>query len=89
MKSSLKMSRKSIAVCQNCRVQCYKVYYDHSGGRTAYVVCPICGNGDPQLDINSCGLSENDLEANERLLRFMHGDDPDSEVDFSKFNIWR
>ncbi len=43
----------SVAVCEHCLVRCDGWYEDDHHGRKRLVICPICGNGDPQLDVES------------------------------------
>ena len=64
------------AVCERCMVRCERWYKDDSG-RTQYIICPICNNGDPQTDQDECGLSEDDLESNLIFWLFLKGIDLD------------
>lgn len=57
---------RSRAVCEQCRIRCLKMYTDEFGGRTTYVICPICGNGDPQMDLDDCNMTVDELEQNFR-----------------------
>ena len=41
-------------VCDRCIVRCENWYEDNEDGRWRLTLCPICGNGDPQLDVNDC-----------------------------------
>lgn len=42
----------SISVCETCLVRCNGWYEDDHHGRLRLVICPICGNGDPQLNVH-------------------------------------
>lgn len=53
-------------------VRCERWYTD-GYGRTVYVVCPICTNGDPQSDQDDCGLTDDQLEENLIFLVFIKG----------------
>lgn len=53
-------------------VRCERWFID-GYGRSVYVVCPICANGDPQLSQDDCGLTEEQLEENLRFWVFVKG----------------
>jgi len=69
------------AVCERCMVKCVKHHKDNGNwGMISWSECPICGNGDPQLDTDDCGLTDDELESNRRFLMFMKGQDPDETI---------
>ncbi len=41
----------STAVCEKCLIRCEGWYEDNLGLRLRLVICPLCGNGDPQLNV--------------------------------------
>ena len=62
-------------VCEKCLVICERKYNDSYGGRRVWHQCPICGNGDPQLDVIDCGMTLEELEGQLRLQKFVRGID--------------
>jgi len=62
-------------VCEKCMVICERKYSDAFGGRTVWFECPICGNGDAQLDTEDCGMTLEDLEGNLQFQKFARGID--------------
>lgn len=61
--------KPSGAVCEHCSVVC-NLYFDDGG---VYINCPICGNGDPQFDVEESGLSDQQLESNLIFLAAVKG----------------
>lgn len=62
-------------VCEKCMVICERKYSDAFGGRRVWFECPICKNGDAQLDTEDCGMSIEDLEGNLQFQKFARGID--------------
>lgn len=54
-------------VCEHCLVRCENWYEDDEEGRWRLILCPICGNGDPQLDVNE-DYNNPELDENVRTL---------------------
>lgn len=61
------------AVCEHCLVLCKVKYNDSFGGRMKWHECPVCSNADPQLDVEECGLTEDELAANLQFQKFVRG----------------
>ena len=59
------------AVCEHCIVRCESWYEDDEFGRLRLVLCPICGNGDPQLSIEGDYDNPDVEESTRTLLRLM------------------
>lgn len=61
------------AVCEHCLVLCEVKYDDSFGGRMKWFECPVCGNGDPQTDVEECGMTDDELAASLQFQKFVRG----------------
>lgn len=66
-------------VCMECRVMGVLTPKDHTNyGKTmswgaSYWQCPICEDPDLGRHLLDCGIPQDELDGNERFLRFMKG----------------
>lgn len=66
-------------VCMKCNViaeptpSAHPNYGKRVSWGVSYWQCPICKDPDLQGNLFTCGFSEEELEGNERFLRFMKG----------------
>lgn len=74
----------SVAVCERCMVRCQDIYCDREGRRLRLILCPLCDNGNPELDIENCGVSPEDLDGNLRMMRFVQKEIGDEETLFKQ-----
>lgn len=86
-RAALTYRGQSGAVCERCMVRCQGWHEDRGGARVRLVICQICGNGDPQLDLDDCGLTKAELDANLRFMRFMKGEDPDENGGDIRYSV--
>jgi hypothetical protein len=68
-------------VCTECRVIGELTPEDHPNYGievrygSSYWQCPICGTPELGSSLFTCGISEDELDGNERFLKFMKGPD--------------
>lgn len=63
-------------VCETCWVVGCMTNRDDPGWGISHWHCPICGNAELNGSLFTCKVSEDELEANYRFLRFMKGPQP-------------
>lgn len=69
--ASLTYIGSSNAVCERCMVRCDGWYEDSAAGRLRLVRCPVCGNGDPQLNTADHADPDADLDGDTRFALYM------------------